>query len=389
MNHSDKNAKKMESLGQMTRGLIHDFNNSLASIMGYAEFLTSDLPLGSEQYLFADNIRKAGFQLQDLIDQIRAISAEKNTGKDICINLVPEIQNLSERLQSYLSTGQHLVFLSDIDTATLTLPPHQLRTLISNVVKNAVDALEHQSGTVTIHLSEMTSIDAIKNYQFVNESLPLAPTHSPLVKIEIIDMGCGMDEISLGLATTQHFTTKSADAAHGIGLSVAKDILSYLDGGLRIATTPGTGTCVTLILPVEELLTSSATEEMSPPKHILVIEDRESVRHIVTTILTRDGHSVTDTDDGLMALDILRENPDQFDLLITDYNMPQINGKDLIHEIRMDFPELPIIVISGDEQNLDLVKNTDIKNLMTISKPLTSQKLNQVVSKITDRSQEI
>ncbi len=214
MDHEDHhNAEKMEALGRMTRGLVHDFNNSLASIMGYAEFLISDLPENSETHLFASNIKLAGNQMQELLDQIRIF-------------------------------------------------------------------------TKTEKLDEPTLLD-------------------------------------------------------------------------------------------------SANSTKTESKCFLLVEDRDIVRHTLETMITREGHTVEGLSDGLIALDRLREHPNRFDCIITDFTMPMLNGKDLIEEIRHDFPEIPIVLISGDTEHLRNIKNMSAnQNIHILAKPVSVQNLKTTIRKI-------
>lgn len=386
MTPPDKDIEKLAALGRMTRGLIHDFNNSLASIMGYAEFLVTDLPPDSEQYLFANNIRQAGIQMQDLIEQIRALAIEKGQGKDITLNLSEDIKQIVDRFAIDIPPYQNIIFKSECNEAILSIPAHQSRTLFSNLIKNALESMVNDGGDVTVRISETTSVTAEKgDYEFMLTLLTAEKTDAPLVKIDIIDTGCGMDEIILGLASEPHFTTKPVGAAHGMGLPTAYGIINYLEGGLSIATTPERGTCVSVIIPVDDILSSrNGDTEIGTisPRTILLVEDRDMLRHTIETMLKRDGHAVTSLSEGLQALDLLREDPKAFDILMTDFNMPFLNGKDLINEVREDFPKLPVIVISGDNEHLKSVQNDPSnKNVFILQKPISQRNLKTTIDK--------
>lgn len=104
------------------------------------------------------------------------------------------------------------------------------------------------------------------------------------------------------------------------------------------------------------------------------------VLHTVATMLRRENHKVECMIDGFMALDMIRENPEKYDLLITDYTMPQFSGKDLLAEIREDFKEMPVIVMSGDMGSLhDLQNDKTNKNIFVLPKPITSENLALVI----------
>jgi two-component system chemotaxis response regulator CheY len=211
MDKPDPNLEKMAALGRVTRSLIHDFNNSLASIMGHADFLIADLPQESEQHVFAENIKKAALQLQDTLHQIKTFSAG---GQDI-----PK-----------------------------------------------------------------------------PEDIPKKPN-------------------------------------------------------------------------------------LHQPRSILLVDDRAMVLNTIATMLHRHHHIVELASDGLAALDMIRKNPKKYDLLITDYTMPDLNGRDLISEIRQDFKTIPIIIMSGDEQSLDdLKKDRTLKNIFILPKPIVAEDLDDMIA---------
>lgn len=384
---SSKDSEKMEALGRMTRGLVHNFNNSLAAIMGYADFLTSDLTPGSEHHLFAENIKKAGLQLQEQLEQIRALAIERHQGKDITLNLVEILKNIVNGYQAHLPSGQSLIMTSDIDGATLTLPTNQADILFSNIIKNAIESLGNKEGKITVHISSNeTPSQRIKSYR--HELVATEPTETtlPMVRIEVSDTGVGIDEPILGKVLEPHFTTHAAETSHGMGLSVAQGIVKYLEGKLILSTTPSEGTCVSIILPVEEISAFSDIKKNNSQKkyNVLLVEDRDMVRHTVETMLSRNGHTVKATDNGYTALDILREDPNGFDFVLTDYTMPDINGEDLIEDIRSDFSCLPIIVMSGDEGHLKKLKNNfNDPHIFILPKPIERDELESIMARIT------
>lgn len=387
MTDSQKNTEKMAALGRMTRGLVHDFNNSLASIMGYAEFLITDLPPESEQHLFASNIRQAGLQMQDLIDQIRAFGYEKGQGKDIPLHIPEEVKSIAERNKEFLGSHQTIECIADIDDAVLSMPAHQFRTLLNNIIRNACEALGRKAGHISIRISAYEP-SVVKSsdpsYALFSQILNVEKTDAPLVQIDVIDTGCGMDEPILHLAFEPHFTTKSIEHSRGMGLPIALGILKYLGGALSIASSPDQGTKISFVIPVDRLSykdTSSITSIR--PKNILLVEDRDMVRQAIKTMLDREGHHVIGCADGFSALDILRESPDQFDVLMTDFTMPLFNGKDLIEEIRSDFKDIPIVIVSGDTNHLQNIQNAPSHHrIWTLTKPISNHGMMLVLKEI-------
>lgn len=256
-NSPDKETEKMENLGRLTRGILHDLNNSLASIIGFSSFLTDDLDPKSEQYIFAENIKKAAGQIETLVEQIRALSMEHGSSKDVTLNLVETIKEITDASKLNIPHIHQIIFMSDIKGAIFSVPLFQFKVMFANLLKNALQSLGECSGTIMVHLASTNelSLEELKgDYHFLSPLFDInLPHDKSMLRIDIIDTGCGMDDVTLKLAPSPHFTTKSADIAHGLGLTIASQIIHSYGGGFSIATTPTIGTRVTIVLPVEKI----------------------------------------------------------------------------------------------------------------------------------------
>lgn len=254
----NKETEKMANLGRMTRGILHDLNNSLASIMGFSSFLTDDLDPKSEHYIFAENIKKAATQIETLVEQIRALSMERGSGKDVTLNIVDTIKEIIDSSNKEVSQQHQIIFMSDIKGAIFSVPPFQFKVMFSNLLRNALQSLGDSSGTIMVHLSSTHGISPKElkgDYHLLSHPFDIDfPYDKSMLRIDVIDTGCGMDEVTLNLAPSPHFTTKSADIAHGLGLTISSQIINYYGGSLSIATTPNIGTRVTIVLPVEKII---------------------------------------------------------------------------------------------------------------------------------------
>lgn len=392
MPESSRNSEKLIALGRMTRGMVHDFNNSLASISGYAEFLMSDLETGSEAQEFAINIKKASQQMQDLVNQIRAFSMEKKSGEEIPTDLIFLAQQSCGLFQNNLPETCKFSIESDIREATLSVSKLQIQTLILNLLKNSLESLPESGGEIHIRFTEYVSdeLDIItpQNDQLLRIVSEVDKEHPCILQIEISDTGCGMDETVLGLALDPFFTTKNAETSHGMGLTIAYGILNHLDAGLQIYTTPypsaNSGTILKIQIPVNEIRSdTSQDDQKNLMAHILLVEDRDMVRHSLETMLVRDGHKVTSCSEAYSALDILREHPDNFDFVMSDYKMPGLTGLEFAQEIHLDFPDMPIILMSGDTENLrDVAHDKKEQNITLLEKPVEHSLLNQAITNI-------
>lgn len=246
----------MIALGQMTRGIVHDLNNSLGSIIGFATFLKEDLPEDSSQHQFAENILKASEQIENLVTQIRALSSDRGTDRDSHINIVQELKAYVAEYHAALPPQQKIIFNTEIDAAFITMPQLQFTVMIKNILKNAIESLDGKDGLLFINLSKYspeTTTDWADDYAFCTDFETPNINADAALCINIKDTGCGMDDTILHQATDAHFTTKSVDFAHGLGLTISRNIIAYLDGGLSVASTPKDGSCVHIVLPIQKI----------------------------------------------------------------------------------------------------------------------------------------
>jgi len=282
----------------------------------------------------------------------------------------------TERLKGKLLPKQSISFSSDVEQAFLTLPPHQFRTLISNLVKNAIESLRDNAGQVAIHISSGAITAPQKIYDSVSRPVQSDTAPSQSITMTITDTGCGMNEDNMPIS----FHTPPHNAGRGMGLSVASEIIKYLGGSLQFASTVNTGTSVTIVLPVENIEIKGNKNLSHRQKSILLVDKNPDTLKTIMTMLTRDSHKVKPLSDGLEAIDIMRESPEAFDILITDSSIPHEDGVDLMSEIRQDFKNFPVIVMSGDMEFLENLKDKKVhQNTYILPKPITSNSLRKII----------
>lgn len=245
--------KKILSLGRMTRGMIHDFNNSLASMMGYADFLTSDLEQGSEQHQFAVNIKLAGAQMQHLLGQLRTMALSVDENKLPPLSVRTETTQLCRDVTSVLPPTYNLDLQSDNADTKIKLHPYQFHVLLMNIINNAIDALPENGGDITVRISRKKprarKWPKVKDESEVRNLLPL-PDGKDILYLTIDDTGCGIKTDILDKIFEPYFTSKTDRHAHGIGLTIVKDILEQIGAGLSVETVAGHGTRIGITFQV-------------------------------------------------------------------------------------------------------------------------------------------
>ncbi len=380
-------AQKMEAIGRLAGGIAHDFNNILAAMNGYAEFLKDDLPDGSEQHKFADNILQAGAQARELVDQMLSFS-RTNESECKSLDLIIPVSEAITMIQATMLKSIELRKNFSVPYAPIWGNATQISQLIMNLCVNAMDAMEEEGGTLTVDISKVNS-EIIGHSDFIHDELPdpketpafriedISPSNTMLflghvgkgrsyVKLSISDSGTGMSHLVMEHIFEPFFTTKPVDKGTGLGLSTVHGIVVSHMGFMVVDSILGKGTGFDLYFPLSEEINDISQNQhkderehegeegkntSEQQKHVLLVEDQENVRSMVILLLKRLGYKVSYAVNGLDGLDMVRENPEGFDLIITDYNMPEMTGLEMVQQIYLDLPDIPFVMLSGYSQD--------------------------------------
>lgn len=381
-------AQKMEAVGRLAGGIAHDFNNILAAMNGYAEFLIDDLEEQSEQKEFAEKILQAGLQARELVDQMLAFSRRSDSTKET----LDIVKSVRETLSMITATMPKTIILDSeisLDHAVIRGNQTQISQLVMNLCVNGMDAIESAHGELAVFL-EKADPNALQVLGAVEDFLP-EPSETPAIKLEdleagrcrlmlghvsrnneyiklsIRDTGTGMSRVIMEHIFEPFFTTKPVDEGTGLGLATVHGVLVSHRGFLMIDSMIGKGTVFDLYFPLDEDAQHSAqtskksekVQDLSEGKgNILLVEDQDSVRTMVVKMIERIGYNVSCAESGLKGLDMVRENPNGYDLVITDQNMPRMTGLEMINQIHEDLPDIPFILLSGysEEKMLEMIE---------------------------------
>lgn len=402
-------AQKMEAIGRLAGGIAHDFNNILAAMNGYAEFLKEDLNEGSVEQKFAINILKAGEQARTLVDQIlsfsRRESAEAQT-IDLCIPVLESIAMLEASLPKTIELQKDFRILKAPIHANAT----EITQVIMNLGVNAKDAMGDQHGVLKIGLRKVNSRDYadkgwIRDALYSSkDALPIhiedkAPNHTCLmlggmlrdcdyICLSVEDTGSGMSRAVMEHVIEPFFTTKPVDQRTGLGLSIVHGVIGAYSGALLIESIVGQGTRFDIFFPLSrdaeaQIVHQRDTHISQRAGHILLVEDQVEVRQMTQTMLTRMGYSVEVAGTGLEALMLIRDRPDDFDLVLTDHNMPKMTGLELVYQVHMDFPDLPFVLLSGYSlEALEALMREHPAIYATLRKPVSQKNLADTLEQV-------
>jgi PAS domain S-box-containing protein len=377
-----RQAQKMESVGMLAGGVAHDFNNLLTIISGYSQLIMNALQPGDPNHYAAEQILKAGERAATLTQQLLAFSRRQV--------LQPRVLDLN-KLVTALSTMLRRLIGEDIDLQLVLRPdlgmvsadPGQIEQVLMNLVVNARDAMP-KGGTVTI---ETANVELDESYS----GRHLAVKPGPYAQIAVSDNGGGMDEATQARLFEPFFTTKGVGRGTGLGLSTVFGIVKQSGGNLDVYSVPNRGTSVKVYLPrIEQPATVEAESRRrqvaSGSETVLLVEDDEMVRHLVSETLVRAGYKVMDTSDPLEARRLSDSYQGPIHLLIADVVMPKVSGRALAEELRARRNGMKVLYMSGYTDHA--IVNTGIlrKEVAFLQKPFTPAALTEKVREVLENS---
>ena len=334
-------SQKMEAIGQFTGGVAHDFNNLLAVVLGGLELVQRRVGEGDPQlHRLLDNIRQAAQRGANLTQRMLAF-ARRQELKPALIDIRDQIRGMVDLLDRSLGPDITLATRFPRKAVMVLVDPTQLEMAVLNLAINARDAMP-AGGTVTVEV--------------VTEALDEGNSHGlgagDYAVLTVIDHGMGMDEDTVRHAIEPFFSTKGVGKGTGLGLSMVHGLAEQSGGRFVLHSSPGSGTRASLLLPLQSGVTadgstpSSAEASPSQVLNILVVDDDSLVLMNTAAMLEEVGHSVTTAYSGQQALKIMSEAK-PFDVLITDQGMPNMTGQQLIQRVRVQHPQMPVVLATG------------------------------------------
>ncbi|MCF3650342.1 ATP-binding response regulator [Synoicihabitans lomoniglobus] len=376
-----RQSQKMEAIGNLAGGIAHDFNNILAVIAATSELLEIDAATSELPQRWRDgigDIREASRRARDLVNQILMFS--RNERAEItALDLRQIIEEAANQVTSTMPA--HVVIRPHFKTKRSALAnSNQVHRILLNLCTNAKHAIGHHPGEITINLHHVEL-----NKSGAARRPPLTPGH--YLKLEVIDTGCGMDEETVQRVFEPFYSTRPAGEGTGLGLAVVHGIMANHNGAIFVDSNVGEGTTFTLFFPAadETPKPSSRTfagQELPVGKgeHILVVDDEPAVAKVATTLISRLGYHVETMTDSIAARDRLRSEPLEFDLVVTDYFMPNLTGADLARAVWEKHPHLPMIMIVGFGGQMDANRAKAEGFKAFVSKPFTMQTMAEAIA---------
>ncbi|MGA8178658.1 MAG: response regulator, partial [Desulfobacterales bacterium] len=371
-----RQAHKMESIGTLAGGIAHDFNNILGIIIGNAELALDDVSEKDSARLNLEEIRIAGARAKDVVCQLLSFARETNLEKKP-VNIAPIIRESLKLLRSSMPASIEIRQNITQDVDAILADPTQINQILINLCTNADHAMP-DGGIMDVWVKN-AALDEDTQTRYSN----LAPGR--YVNLVVSDTGHGIPSREIDRIYDPYFTTKEVGKGAGMGLAVVHGIVMNHNGAIFVDSEPGKGTTFNLFFPSteEEPISEISIDEAFPKgkERILFIDDDESIAYVGRVRLERLGYQVETKTNPVEALALFRDNPDQFDLVITDMTMPHMTGDLLVKEMLRIRPDLPIIMCTGFSERIDEEEAKKIGVRQYIEKPLNRSDLANLVRK--------
>ncbi len=367
-------SQKMDALGQLTGGVAHDFNNLLMAVLGSLELLGKRLPNDTKLRLLLNNAFEGARRGVSLTQRMLSFARQRELTLS-AVNVAELVTGMTDLLGS--SLGPLITVETDIaaDLPAVKADPNQLETAILNLALNSRDAMPH-GGAIQIR-GRLDRCETVMGSSALTEDC---------VVLSVSDGGEGMDETTLRRAMEPFYTTKGAGKGTGLGLSMVHGMTEQLGGRVRLRSKVGQGTTVELWLPCAEGLALSrevppapqAVETVTRRLAIVVVDDDSLVLTNTAAMLEDAGHTVIEASSGAQALERIRKAA-HVDLVVTDQGMPQMTGIQLAAAIKVEWPEMPVLLVSGYAE----LPAGDTLRIPKLAKPYSLDDLRKAVETLT------
>ncbi|MCP4577968.1 MAG: response regulator, partial [Deltaproteobacteria bacterium] len=377
-------AHKMEAIGTLAGGIAHEFNNILGIIFGNIELAMEEVPEWNTARHNLEEIRTNSLRARDVVKQMLNFS-RRSEHAFMPINLCSFIDESINFIRFSIPTTIKIKKNVSAKFVTINADPTQINQVLLNLSSNAAHAMRDKGGILEIGLENVDlDEDALKPFGGLSPG-----TH---VKLTVRDTGSGIETENLEHIFDPFFTTKEVGEGSGMGLSVVHGIVKDHGGNISVESEPGNGTAFHILIPVIEEEVRLETEFEAPllegSERILFVDDEESLVLAAKKNLEDMGYVVAAKTSPVEALEMFKEQPDEFDLVATDMTMPDIPGDRLAAEIMKIRPKTPIVLCTGHSDRMNEEQAEEMGIRAYVMKPYLVSELAATIRRILDQGKE-
>ncbi|MCP5093985.1 MAG: GAF domain-containing protein [Chloroflexi bacterium] len=365
--------ERLGAVGQLAAGIAHDFNNILSVILLYAQLLQHGSTLSIQDQERLGTIVKQSNRASQLIKQILDFS-RKSVIERKMVRLRPFMVEIQELLQRMVPETVEISLQYATEDYIVYADPASLQQLLLNLALNARDAMPN-GGVLRLKLNR---------YSFDKENQPpfAEMDFSKWVQICVSDTGIGMSPQIQAQLFEPFFTTKAPGKGTGLGLAQAYGIVRQHNGHIDFESVEGQGTTFEIYLPAQskEAQAEGDAETAVLPGNgetILVVEDEDIARKVLSDILVELQYQVLTAKDGEVALAILKTHSEQISVVLSDVVMPKMGGIELYQKVGTAYPNLPVVLMSGYTKEDQIAKIEEL--ILWLHKPFKIDELASVL----------
>ena len=376
-------SQKHAAIGTLAAGIAHEFNNVLASIIGFTELTVDDVPPESRAWHNLQKVLQAGLRAKQVVQQLLAFSRQSPPVRE-SVQLDQIIREALTLLRVSLPSTITLQYYGKPGGGPVLADPAQMHQVVMHLGANAADAMRQMGGRLEVSLDKVHVLAEAADPPYLSPGA--------YVCIRVRDTGCGMSPEVQERIFEPFFTTKDVGEGTGLGLATVHGIVSGHSGTITVSSRCGHGTTFTVYLPQWESAPAPTTPAPVPLLQeqgcVLMIDDDAMLVQLGCTQLKRLGYEAVGCADSRVALDTFREAPTRFDFVITDFTMPGMTGMALARELQRLRPDLPVILCSGSHEGLDPERAATQGIAAVLLKPWTSQELARTIQRVCQSSQQ-
>ncbi|MEZ4453289.1 MAG: PAS domain S-box protein [Nannocystaceae bacterium] len=365
-----RQSQKLETLGTLASGIAHDFNNLLAVIVANVEWMQRDPGVTEGLSASLGAVSVAASRATELVQRILGFTRRQPAQRTVT-SVAAVVREVAGLLRPVLPAWIRIDVELDGDVPPVLADPTHLHQVVTNLVTNAAHAIGRAPGVITIRV------------EGGGASPSVGAPGTRCTRLLVGDTGGGVPPEILPRIFEPFFTTKAAGEGSGLGLSVVQSLIHEHGGVIWVASEPGHGAKFCVELPAVD-----AERAHEPPRsepihgrgHVLFIDDEELLVSVGEALLGRLGYTVTAHARARDALELIREDPGRFDVVITDYEMPELSGVEVAREIARVAPNVPVILASGRRSREEDDLGAEGVRLQ-ISKPYGVRELSDVLAR--------